>query len=159
MSENQAGQFLLGFIQDTINLKVLIADYNTSYINFKAIYASKIPQAEWEKRKEELISELPEAERRAFLAMLNNIRRLAFSVYTDVISLEKDLALTDKEKESFEEAYTEIETKALFDYKRCKDFVQILNNIKVKHLNMKALIINDEKERQAIEAMQTPKGF
>lgn len=144
----QVNQFFTGFIQDIANLKILIADYNTSFINLKATYGNLTP--------EQILEKMSEQDKASLLALLNNIRRFSFSLYVDVQSIKSDLQI-ENEKE-FENAYTQIENEVLFDYSYAKTFIQTLNDIKTKNINVQALIINETKDKIAYEAMQTPRS-
>lgn len=146
--DTQVTTFFAGFMQDSLNLKVLIADYNTAFINLKGMYGKKT--------KEELQSALSDNERAALLTMLNNIRRLAFSLQTDLESLKKDIGLTETEFIEINKHYSTFETDVLPDYQEMKQYIQKLNNIKLKHINVKALLITQEKEKKALDSMKTP---
>lgn len=154
----QSTQFFQGFIQDTIGLKILIADYNSFFVNISVgLENYTVP----EKKREEILkrfNNLSEQEKGALLGLLNNIRRIAFSLQIDLKSLENELGISGKEKTLLEESYKEIEEVSLPDYKKCKQYLQALNDIKVKHINVQALLITSEKELRAREAMQTPRG-
>lgn len=145
----QTQQFFTGFIQDIMTLKILVADYNTSFVNLKAMYGSLT--------QEQLLEKLGGQEKQGVLTLLNNLRRVAFSLNTDIESLKSELMLSDEDETKLSQGFEEIETKVLFDYKKVKDFVQILNNIKIKNINVQAAIINPEKEKRAYESMQTPR--
>jgi uncharacterized protein YbgA (DUF1722 family) len=146
--DSQVTNFFSGFMQDSLNLKVLIADYNTSFINLQGMYGKL--------SREELQKALSDNERSALLQLLNNIRRLSFSLQTDLESLKKDLGLTEQEFNEIKETYRTFEEDVLPDYKRMKEYIQELNNIKLRHINVKALLLTQEKERTAIQSMQTP---
>lgn len=146
--DSQVTSFFAGFMQDSLNLKVLIADYNTSFINLQGMYGKKT--------KEELQTALGDNERAALLTLLNNIRRLAFSLQTDLESLKKDLGLPEEEFKTIEEAYQTFETDVLPNYTLMKKYIQKLNTIKLRHINVKALLITQEKDKKAIDAMRTP---
>jgi len=147
--DTQVTNFFSVFMQDSTNLKILTADYNTSFINLQGMYGKL--------SREELQKALSDNERAALLTMLNNIRRLAFSLQTDLESLKKDLGLTDEDWKGIEDTYKTFEVDVLPDYIQMKKYVQKLNNIKLKHINVKALLITQEKERTAMQSMQTPK--
>jgi len=146
--DSQVTNFFAGFMQDSLNLKVLIADYNTSFLNLKGMYG--------ELTREQLQKALSDNERGSLLTLLNNIRRLAFSLQTDLESLKKDLGLNQTEFEEIEKSYLTFETDVLPDYKQMKTYIQKLNNIKLRHINVKALLITQEKEKKAIDSMKTP---
>lgn len=152
--DNQANQFFINFVSSIEQLKILTADYNTAFLNLSTIYKS-FDNEELKKQ----IPNLSDEEKIGLLNLLNTIRRLSFTIKTDVESLKQDFALTETEEKTLEKTYETIETKVLFEYKQLKQFVQILNNIKVKHINVQALILNSEKEKKALEAMQTPNQF
>ena len=147
--DSQVTNFFAGFMQDSLNLKVLIADYNTSFLNLKGMYGNLT--------REQLQKALSDNERASLLTLLNNIRRLAFSLQTDLESLKKDLGLTEEEFEEIDKAYTTFETDVLPDYIKMKLYIQKINNIKLKHINVQAFIINPDKEDTALLSMQTPK--
>lgn len=154
----QVNQFFLGFIQDTINLKALIADYNSFFINI-SFGVNKIEDPT--KQKEAItkrFNNLSVQEKGLLLTLLNNVRRIAFSLQTDLKSLEKFLNLNKDLKKTINENYDEIENVFLPDYKKCKEYLQALNDIKVGYINVEAMIVTPEKEQRAIESMQTPKG-
>jgi hypothetical protein len=144
----QVTNFFSVFMQDSMQLKILIADYNTSFINLQGMYGNLT--------KLELQKALSDNERGALLTMLNNIRRLAFSLQTDLESLKKDLGLTELEFKEITDTYKTFEEDVLPDYQLMKQYIQKLNNIKLRHINVKALLITQEKERKAIQSMQTP---
>lgn len=154
----QASQFFQGFIQDTINLKILVADYNSFFVNISFGLENYTDEA---KKKEEIMkrfNNLSGQEKVALLGLLNNTRRIAFSLQTDLKSLEENLGLSASTKKALEENYKEIENVSLPNYEKCKAYLQALNDIKVKHINIQAMIITQEKEQRAREAMQTPRG-
>jgi hypothetical protein len=146
--DSQVTSFFAGFMQDSMTLKVLIADYNTSFINLQGMYGKLT--------KEELQKALSDNERGSLLTIVNNIRRLAFCLQTDIESLRTDLGLDEKEFTAITDSYKTFEQDILPDYAKMKIYIQKLNNIKLKHINVKALLITQEKERKAIQSMQTP---
>ncbi len=146
--DSQVTNFFSGFMQDSLNLKVLIADYNTSFLNLKGMYGNLT--------KEQLQTTLNDTDRSSLLTLLNNIRRLSFSLQTDLESLKKDLGLNEKEFEEITKSYETFEVDVLPDYKQMKKYIQQLNNIKLRHINVKALLITQEKEKKAIDSMRTP---
>jgi hypothetical protein len=145
----QITSFFSGFMQDSLSLKVLIADYNTSFINLQGMYGKM--------SVEELQKALSDNERGALLTMLNNIRRLAFSLQIDLESLQKDLGLSDDKLQEITDVYKTFEEDVLPDYVKMKAYIKKLNDIKLKQINVKALLITQEKEMKAIQSMQTPK--
>ena len=149
--DSQVSNFFAGFMQDSLQLKVLIADYNTSFINLQGMYGNKT--------REELQTALTDNERAALLTMLNNIRRLSFSLQTDLESLKQDLGLKEEEYKEIIDSYSTFETDVLPDYQKMKKYIQKLNDIKLKHIDVKALLITQEKERRALQSMQTPSEF
>ncbi len=156
--DKQVNQFFYGFIQDTVNLKALTADYNSLMINV-SVGLNKIEDKE--KRQKELdkrMEEMPQQQKALLLNLLNNMRRVAFSLQTDLNSLNQYLNIDSKTKHIIEENYKNIENTFLPDYNKCKAYLQALNDIKVKNINVESMIITAQKEQQAIESMQTPKG-
>ena len=153
---DQATQFFLVFIQNTEQLKSLVADYNSFFVNISFGLESEIDIG---KRTEEItkrFSALAPQDKGTLLLMLNTIRRIAFSLQTDLESMKENLGLSTKTLVALAENYKEIEEVSMPNYLKCKAYLQALNDIKVKHINIKALIITQEKEQRAIQAMQTP---
>lgn len=155
---DQAVSFFVGFIQDTNNLKILLADYNSFFVNMSFGLENL---AEETKKREEInkrFGALNAEQKAGLLGLLNNIRRIAFSLQIDIESLKENLSLSIEEKKRLEENYKEIEEISMPDYKKCKAYLQEINNIKVKNINVQLLLINREKEQNAKAAMQNPKG-
>jgi hypothetical protein len=153
---DQATQFFLVFIQNTEQLKSLVADYNSFFVNISFGLESEKDIA---KRTEEItkrFSALAPQDKGTLLLMLNTIRRIAFSLQTDLESMKENLGLSEKTLKTLNENYKEIEEVSMPNYQKCKSYLQALNDIKVKHINIKALIITQEKEQRAIQSMQTP---
>lgn len=153
---DQATQFFVVFIQNTEQLKSLVADYNSFFVNISFGLESETDIA---KRTEEItkrFSALAPQDKGTLLLMLNTIRRIAFSLQTDLESMKENLGLSEKILKTLTENYKEIEEVSMPNYQKCKAYLQVLNDIKVKNINIKALIITQEKEQRAIKAMQTP---
>jgi hypothetical protein len=156
--DSQATQFFLGFIQDTVSLKILVADYNSFFVNISFGLERIKDKAKQEEEIAARFSKLSEQDKSTLLNLLNNIRRIAFSLQIDLKSMESSLGLSKEETDALERDYKEIEEVSLPDYKKCKSFLQSLNDIKIKHIDVQALIITQEKEERAMKAMQTPRG-
>jgi len=154
----QVNQFFYGFIEDTINLKILIADYNSFFINV-SLGTQQIQDIE--KQKIEInkrFNAMQPDQKGQLLNLLNALRRIAFSLQTDLNSLQKHIKLSDKIKEEINLNYQEIEESSMPDYKKCKNFLQALNDIKVNYINVEAFITTPKKDQDAIASMKTPKG-